>query len=72
MTVEILKPCCSELSCSRQQPVRVQYQPETGTWWVITAYAELGHGGIGEVRQRHQLHPDDAAYLNALLVREGS
>lgn len=34
----------------------------TGVWYVVTEYAETGPSSI-EARQKHELHPDDAARL---------
>lgn len=64
--------CCPTPSprCARSQPIRIQHHPETGQWWIVTQYGELSSSGIGEVLQRHRAHPDDEAWVNALLDRD--
>lgn len=68
--MELVPPCCGERTCSRTQRPRIAYTPETGKWWIYTEYAELGTNGIGTVRQKHEAHPVDAAWLTALLDRD--
>lgn len=68
MTAEVVHPCCPSRTCQRQQPMRLYRDPEG--WWIATQYAEVATNGVGQVFQRHRVHPDDAAYLNALLDRD--
>lgn len=57
--------CCAEHDCRRGQPIRVLRSELTGTWYVVTRYTERADGSI-VAEQKHSLHPEDAARLNAL------
>ncbi len=71
MTVEIVPPCCGEHTCQRSQPIRVLRSGLTGTWYVVTQYAVRGNGAV-EAAQKHQMHPDDAAALEAAFQAESA
>lgn len=62
MAAEIVPACCSEKKCQRQQSIRIE-RNAFGQWWALTQYAEVSKDGIGEVHQRHRLHPLDEQKL---------
>jgi len=49
----------------RGGPPRVTRSPLTGTWYVVSAYHDLG-GGRFAATQKREVHPDDAAGLERL------
>lgn len=50
---------------TRGGPPRVLRSPLTGTWYVVTAYRDYGHGNIEAVVKR-EVHPDDATGLESM------
>lgn len=65
MTSELRPACCDEWRCRRSQPMRVARSELTGTWYVVTEYAERA-GGAFESRQKHSPYPADASWLEDL------
>lgn len=62
MAAEPTPACCGEYRCTRSQPIRVARSELTGMWYAVTEHAERANGGF-EARQKHMLHPADAAQL---------
>lgn len=70
MTMEIVTPCCWEVSCSRDQPMRLQ-RTDDGRWWVLTQYREHAPGAPltrEDALQRHELTRLDTELLEAGLM----